>query len=389
MSNKIKINSWDELQPLEVVAVGSTYDSSFFDGVKNKKIGDVLKKIVDETNEDIEYFKTQMRSHNIQVLQASPKELGYKDSILDYVDVNGKLGYDNDRNIVKNNLIPTSPLQIRDDSIIMGNTLLITDKTFEVQGYVKKFIEWFGEDQVDLSIYNGDYQFNRSLINLRTQAMEEGLDEDYYIKNPTNGVNSLAGFCSPNLTRLGKTCIVDLWQSEDILSLLKDKFPMFNYKSLQIGGHLDSVFSVLKPGYVIAGPWFRGNEKIFGDWKVVYFEDPKWDKVAAFFELRDKNRGAWWVPGEERNDQFTEFVEAFLPNWTGYCEETIFDLNCLIVDDKHVVVNSENPELLKVLRNIGLEPIVCPLRNRFFWDGGWHCLTLDIRRRGGQIDYGV
>lgn len=389
MSEKIQINSWDELQPLEVVAVGSTYDSSFFDGVKNKKIGDVLKKIVDETNEDIEYFKSQMRSHNIQVLHASPKELGYKDSILDYVDVNGKLGYDTSRNIVKSNLIPTSPLQIRDDSIIMGNKLLITDKTFEVQGYVKKFLEWFGEDQVDLSVYNGQYQFNRTDVNLKYEAIDQGLEENYFIENPTDGVNNLAGFCSPNLTRLGKTCIVDLWQSEDILSFLKSKFPEFDYKSLKIGGHLDSIFSVLKPGYVIAGPWFKGNENLFKNWDVVYFEDSKWDKVAAFYELRDKNRGAWWVPGEEHNDQFTEFVEAFLPNWTGYCEETIFDLNCLIVDDKHVVVNAENPELLKVLRGLDLEPIVCPLRNRFFWDGGWHCLTLDIRRRGGQIDYGV
>jgi hypothetical protein len=32
---------------------------------------------------------------------------------------------------------------------------------------------------------------------------------------------------------------------------------------------------------------------------------------------------------------------------------------------------------------------VCPLRHRFFWDGGWHCLTLDVKRKGGQIDYGV
>jgi N-dimethylarginine dimethylaminohydrolase len=171
--------------------------------------------------------------------------------------------------------------------------------------------------------------------------------------------------------------------------VLKEKFPMFDYKSLQIGGHLDSVFSVLKPRYIIAGPWFRGNENVFKDWNIVYFEDSKWDKVSAFFELRDKNRGDWWVPGEEHNDQFTEFVEAFLPNWTGYCEETIFDLNCLVVDDKHVVVNAENPELLKVLRDLKLEPIVCPLRNRFFWDGGWHCLTLDIRRRGGQVDYRI
>lgn len=389
MADKCKINSWDEIQPLEVVAVGSTYDSSFFDGVKNKRIADVLKKIVDETNEDIEFFKSMMRSHNIQVLQATPKELGYRDSILDYVDVNGKLGYDQSRHIVKKNLIPTSPLQIRDDSLIMGEKLLITDRTFEVEGYVKKFIEWFGEDQLDLSIYNGNYKFRRSEANLKSQALDDGLEINYYINNSKDCVSDLAGFCSPNLTRLGKTCIVDLWQTEEITSFLQEKFPMYEYKSLNIGGHLDGIFSVLKPGYVIAGPWFRGNEHLFKDWKVVYFEDSKWDKLEAFYKLRDKNRGSWWVPGEEHNDQFTEFVEMFLPNWTGFCEETIFDVNCLVIDDRHVVINAENPELIKLLKSLNIEPIVCPLRNRFFWDGGWHCLTLDIRRQGGQIDYGI
>jgi hypothetical protein len=387
---KIKVNSWDEMQPLEVVAVGSTYDSSFFDGVKNKKIGDVLKKIVDETNEDIEYFKQQMRSHNIEVLQASPKELGYKDSILDYADINGRIGYNTDvSEISKKNLIPTSPLQIRDDAVVMGEKLLITDKTFEVAGYTKKFIEWFGEDQVDLSVYNGEFQFARSEVNLKAEAKDHGLDEEYYLKHPNEAVNKLSGFCSPNLTRIGTSCIVDLWQTLELETFLDQKYPIFKYKSLAIGGHLDSVFSILKPGLVIAGPWFKGNENLFPGWEIIYFNDANWSHVSEWFSLRDKNRGKWWVPGEEGNDQFTEFVESFLPNWTGYCEETIFDLNCLVIDDRHVVVNSDNPELMKVLKKHNITPIVCPLRNRFFWDGGWHCLTLDIKRAGGQIDYGI
>ena len=387
---KIKVNSWDEMQPLEVVAVGSTYDSSFFDGVKNKKIGDVLKKIVDETNEDIEYFKQQMRSHNIEVLQASPKELGYKDSILDYADINGRIGYNTDvSDISKKNLIPTSPLQIRDDAVVMGEKLLITDKTFEVAGYTKKFIEWFGQDQVDLSVYDGEFQFTRSEVNLKAEAKDHGLDEEYYLKNPNEAVNKLSGFCSPNLTRIGTSCIVDLWQTLELETFLDQKYPIFKYKSLAIGGHLDSVFSILKPGLVIAGPWFKGNENLFPGWEIIYFNDANWSHVREWFSLRDKNRGKWWVPGEEGNDQFTEFVESFLPNWTGYCEETIFDLNCLVIDDRHVVVNSDNPELMKVLKKHNITPIVCPLRNRFFWDGGWHCLTLDIKRTGGQIDYGI
>lgn len=388
--SKIQLNSWDELQPLEVVAVGSVYDPSFFDAVKNPRIATVLKKIMHETIEDIEYFKRQMNSHGIQVLQATPKELGYKDSILDYVDVNGKMGFASDQpHLVKKNMIPTSPLQIRDDSIVMGNRLLITDRTFEVEGYVKKFIEWFGEEQVDLSIFNGRMEFQRSEYNLRAAAKDRGLPEDYFLLNPDPNVSSLMGFCSPNLTRIGTTCLVDLWQSADILKFLQEHYPRFTYKDVCIGGHLDGIFTVVKEGVVMAGPWFQGYEQLFPGWEIIYFNDPNWTHVKDWYQLRDKNRGSWWVPGEEGNDQFTEFVESFLPNWTGYCEETIFDLNCLIVDNRHVVVNSDNPELLKLLESKGITPIVCPLRNRFFWDGGWHCLTLDIRRKGNQQNYGI
>lgn len=394
--HKITVNSFDEIQRLDTVLVGSTYDSSFFDGVKNKKIGDVLKKICDETTEDIEYFKDQLKSHNVKVLQASPKELGYKDSILDYIDVNGKMGYvDNNNHITKQNLIPTPPLHVRDDSIILGNKLLITDNTFEVRGLVEKYKEWFGEEQLDLRVFNGDFKFNQPI---RSDVMFESGDPTMdIIHNDRFAVaesyheehQQLAGFCSPNLTRIGNSCIVDLWQTPDVLEFMQKEFPLFKYIPLEIGGHLDSIFSILKPGLIIAGPWFKGNEHLFPNWKIIYFTDSNWGHVANWLQLREKNRGAWWVPGEEVNHQFTEFIEGFLPNWTGYCEETIFDLNCLIIDDKHVVINSDNPSLIKVLEENNITPIVCPMRNRFFWDGGWHCLTLDIQRAGGQQDYGI
>ena len=390
-----KVNSWDEFQPLEAIVVGSIYDSSFFDGVKNKKIADVLKRIVDETNEDIEYFKQQLKSHNITVFQASPKELGYKDSILDYVDVNGKLGYGSDNPaFVKDSLIPTSPLQVRDDAVTMGNKILVTDNTFEVAGYTKKFVEWFGEDQVDLSIYNGNYKFYQT---------EECLDRYIKDRNLGNGIadftqdqkqqlieeHTLQGFCSPNLTRIGKKCLVDLNQTPTLLEFLQDKYPIFEYEPLNLGGHNDSIFTVLKPGLVVSGPWFKGQEGAFKNWEVIFFNDSRWDGVREWLNLRQKNKGKWWVPGEEQNDEFTHFVESFLPNWTGFVEETIFDINSLVIDEKHVVINSNSPRLISLLESKGITPIVCPLRHRFFWDGGWHCLTLDVARRGGQNDYGL
>jgi hypothetical protein len=201
--------------------------------------------------------------------------------------------------------------------------------------------------------------------------------------------NKLLGFCSPNLTRIGKKCLVDLHQSADVKDFLEDKYPEFQYESLMLGGHNDSIFSIVKPGTVICGPWIKGQEGTFKDWDIIYFNDPRWTDVRGWLDLRAKNKGKWWVPGEEKNDEFTKFVETFLHNWTGYVEETIFDINTLVIDDKHVVINSNSPELIKLLESKGMTPIVCPLRHRFFWDGGWHCLTLDVRRSGGQNDYGL
>jgi hypothetical protein len=388
--NKIKINSWDEFSPLEAVIVGSVFDGSFFDGVKDTKTADVLKKICDETNEDIEYFKSQMRSHNIEVFHAMPTELGYHSSILDYVDPNGKMGYQTEMSAsVKPNLIPTVPLQVRDDTIIMGDKIFVTANTFEVQGYVKKYLEWFGEDQVDLSLFNENTKFKRSIDNLKSMARDEGKPEDYYITNSIPVDQELSGFCSPNLCRVGKTCLVDMWQTGDILEYMQSKFPQFDYKTLSIGGHLDGIFSVLKPGVVISGEWFRGNENLFKNWDIVYFEDANWNHVFEWEQLKQQNRGTWWVPGQEQNENFTNFVNTFLSTWTGFVEETIFDINTLVIDDRYVVVNSNSKQLRDALKKYNLEPIYCPLRHQFFWDGGWHCLTLDVRRKGVQNDYGV
>jgi hypothetical protein len=203
-------------------------------------------------------------------------------------------------------------------------------------------------------------------------------------------VETLGGFCSPTLTRIGKTCLVDTWQVptvvEDFLSV---KVPEFDYRKITIGGHNDSIFSVIKPGVLVATRELEPYKHIFEGWDIIWFDDPNWSHVRHWLDLRAKNRGKWWVPGEEQNDEFTSFVETFLSNWTGMAEETIFDVNCLVIDDQHVVVNSENPYLIENLKKHNMTPVICPLRHSFFWDGGWHCLTLDIKRRGGQIDYGI
>lgn len=392
-----KVNSWDEFQPLQEVLVGSVYDSGFFDGVKNSTIRSALKKIIDETNEDLEFFKQCMSSHGIKVYQASPQELGYKSSILDYVNEQGELGYK--RNVggsfystgVSASLIPNPPLQPRDDSIVMGNKILVTDpSTYAIKAFLPKFEEWFGKENIDTSVKTDNVQFPRSEKNLRNYLERNRIPITEQTLAEARMKETLGGFCSPTLTRIGKTCLVDTWQVPTVIEdFLSVRCPEFNYKKITIGGHNDGIFSVLKPGVLVASRELEPYKDIFKDWKIIWFDDPNWSNVRHWLDLRAKNRGKWWVPGEEENDEFTFFVEKFLSNWTGYAEETIFDVNCLVVDDQHVVVNSSNPYLINSLKENNIEAIVCPLRHSFFWDGGWHCLTLDIKRKGGQVDYGI
>ena len=176
-----KVNSWDEFQPLQELLVGSIYDSSFFDDVKEVRARDALKRIFDETQEDIDNFIHTMKSHNIKVYQASAKELGYKDSIMEYVNDKGELGYkrnageDRSRHDyslyysgIKGNLIPNPPLQPRDDCIVMGDKILATDPwTFATKSMLPKFYEWFGKDNVDICIEEKDYMFTRSDQNIK------------------------------------------------------------------------------------------------------------------------------------------------------------------------------------------------------------------------------
>ena len=39
------------------------------------------------------------------------------------------------------------------------------------------------------------------------------------------------------------------------------------------------------------------------------------------------------------------------------------------------------------LKKHNMEPVHIPWRHRYFWDGGLHCITLDLKRQGKKEDY--
>jgi hypothetical protein len=58
----------------------------------------------------------------------------------------------------------------------------------------------------------------------------------------------------------------------------------------------------------------------------------------------------------------------------------------LVLDEKNVVAMKDHPSLSEWLGKKGITVHTFDFRPRSFFDGGWHCLTLDIHREDTLTD---
>jgi hypothetical protein len=141
------------------------------------------------------------------------------------------------------------------------------------------------------------------------------------------------------------------------------------------------------PGLIVSLNDVPTYKNTFPGWEVIYLENQSWEKVKPFMILKEKNKGKWWIPGFEHDNDVVETVETWLDNWTGYVEETVFDVNMLIIDPKNVIVFNYNKQVFDALDRYGMTPHIVPFRHRYFWDGGIHCVTMDLHREGVMQDF--
>jgi hypothetical protein len=174
---------------------------------------------------------------------------------------------------------------------------------------------------------------------------------------------------------------------ESYKSLIDAEFTQTRNHVVNTGGHGDGTYCPVAPGLIISLQDVPTYADTFPDWEVVYLPGQSWDSVLPFLELKRRNHGKWWIPGFENNSAVTDLVENWLSHWVGYVEETVFDVNMLIVDPKNVLVFNYNKQVFDALERHGITPHVVPFRHRYFWDGGIHCVTSDLHREGVKQDY--
>ena len=138
-------------------------------------------------------------------------------------------------------------------------------------------------------------------------------------------------------------------------SILGDGYRVHFLKDVYFGSHIDSTLVALRPGLVLANPE-RLNEATIPDflkeWDVIY-SPPMENQERHSPEYLGKAIGSEWI-----------------------------DMNLFSIDADTVVVDSDQSQLIRLLESRGLTVIPIKLRHSRMLGGGFHCVTLDVRRRG-------
>ena len=339
IDNKIKISSHTGFQPLEVCVVGRSYPPEFYSKIKNSNVRSVMEKIAVETEEDYQKLISILKNFQIQIERP---EILTDNNFEEYMLVreDGSRWYQ------------PPPMNPRDSLLVVGDQLFVNRP--------------WGETYKD---------FYDNII-------DKISGKKYHIKDlpDINFINA------PSITRVGKDLYFDNISTIP-KNLVDTYFPNYRCHGVETGGHSDGVFCPVTPGLIVSLLDYQNYQKTFPGWEVVYLPGQSWEKVTPFLKLKEKNKGKWWIPGQEMNDEVTNFVNTWMNDWVGYVEETVFDVNMLVIDKKNVICNNYNEKVFEALDRHGVTPHYCNFRHRYFWDGGLHCITLDLRRKGDCLDY--
>jgi len=331
---------WD---PLEVCVLGRSYPPEFYDHISSPHVRDLFCQIAQETEEDYQAIQRCLEQFNVTVLRPN---------LPDQKILNGRF------------LRP--PMTPRDQSVMIGNQFY---HSFYHQNHA----------------YSGPGVYDHILSDIASQGNKI---KSAWRPKLVNGAQ---------IIRLGQDlffgterddCPINVYGEE-----INKEFNSTKNHIVDTGGHYDGTCCVVTPGLIISAYDAPTYEHTFPGWEVIYLPNMSFDNsgvnqfTRAMNETKMRHRGKWWIPGFEKDQEVIDYVDHYLYDWLGYVAETVFDINMLIIDPKNVLVYNENEQVFRALERYGITPHVVPFRHRFFWDGGLHCVTSDLSRRGNMQNF--
>ena len=347
------VHSWDEFTKLREVVIGNINGAripavddtsawlNLFPELDRAALANLPRlgldrQVIDETDEDLALFALALEGAGVTV---------HRSASLDHDAEFGPPGW---RSRGMYSYCP------RDLALVVGDTLIETPsptraRYFEgfslhalFQEYMQQGARWISAPRPRLteSLYHIDACGHITLTEAEpafeaANVLRIGRDVFYQVSGSGN--------------ELGLT-----WLAR-VLPLLGD-LRLHRLRDVYKYTHIDSTIAPLRPGLVLLNPERISSDSIpdyFRSWEVLWCPPPPDAEVANPCALSSP-----WI-----------------------------SMNVLMLDVDLAVVDAAHAALLRMLERAGIEVIPLQLRHGRLLGGGFHCVTLDIRRDGAPEDY--
>ena len=337
--------SWNEWDPLEEVIVGNPLNARFPTPDVSTQLaefpdrelaqmprGPFPQRIIEETAEDLNEFVRVLEELAITVKRPDTWAHEAEFSTIHWV-AQGFYNY-----------CPRDIMLVVGDHIIETPTIIRSraQETFSyrtlLMDYMRSGAKWYSAP--------------------RPMLLDSLFDVDLNKPTPRNDEPA---FDAANVLRLGQDLIYQVSATgnemggEWLQSILGDKLRVHFLKDVYYGSHIDSTFVALRPGLILCNPARINDESMLGILK-------QWDVIYS--------------PPMENTDKYgAEYLSKCIgSDWIG--------MNVFSINPNLVVVDQDQKALIKLLETHGLDVIPVKLRHSKMLGGGFHCITLDIRRKG-------
>lgn len=362
MSDTGVVNSHNDWDPLEEVIVGTPYHADYHVDTSFRIF--FHENIIEPLNRGV--FQ-QGQSYHVK----PTNEL--KEECLEDLEGFVKILEDFDVTVRRPDVLTTVPtvrtldweapaghaLMSRDPFMIVGNEIIETSpqvrsRFFEGDLYKQLFTEYF----------KGGAKWT---VAPKSRLLENNFDYGYVLergwegKAPEDPFYEIM-FDGAQILRLGRDLIFNVSTENHRMGaqwLQRHLGDDYRVSTVEVSdNHIDGLLIALRPGLLLVRDVvdLAKLPKSLQDWDVIRYE--RYDK-----------------PVEVHQDGV-----PFLASQT-------IGINVLSLDEDHVVVQDIQEPLMRSLEKHGITSIPCRWRHGRSLGGGFHCMTLDVRRSGGLESY--
>lgn len=344
----LPVNSYNEWDPLEEVIVGTVKNAQIpyrdkgqlaveFCGCSNLAdipTGSFDKRIIEETEEDLDILVKTFKDLGIKVKR--PQAVNHSDwfSTPDWKS-DGFYNY--------------CP---RDVFLVVGSNIIEAPMTlrcryFEPNAYKNILVRYFKKGAKWVAapkprLLDNSYNYT---------------DDEFSVLSNLEPI-----FDAANVLRAGKDLFFLISSTGNELgwqwlkNYLGPSYRVHPCRNLYSSIHIDSTISLLRPGLVLLNP-----ERVNANNLPKPLE--KWDKI--------------WCP--KLVDVGFSGKHAYSSMWVG--------MNILMVNQNLAIVDKKQTTLINILEKHKIDVIPLRLRHSRTLGGGFHCVTLDVKRKGTLEDY--